>query len=72
MDFVSEDEYQPSLFFNSNPKHKALMETMDKLNIQFGDKVRFSCLYIRTHKMRQERLSKKFTTNINDIIKVKP
>jgi len=72
MDFVAEDEYQTSLFFNSNPKHKALMETMDKLNIQFGDKVRVSCLDKRTHKMRQERLSKKFTTNINDIIRVKP
>ncbi|MEA4983220.1 MAG: Y-family DNA polymerase [Paludibacter sp.] len=72
MDFVPEDEYQSSLFFNSNPKHKALMDTMDKLNARFGDKVRVSSLDKRTHKMRQERLSKKFTTNINDIIKVKP
>ena len=71
-DFVPEDAYQPSLFFNSNPKHKSLMETMDKLNARFGDKVRVSSLDKRTHKMRQERLSKKFTTNINDIIKVKP
>ncbi len=72
MDFVPEDEYQQSLFFNSNPKHKALMETMDKLNDRFGDKVRISTLDQKTHKMRQERLSNKFTTNINDIIKVKP
>jgi len=72
MDFVPKNAYQTSLFYNSNPKHRSLMEAMDKLNVRFGDKVRVSSLDQNTHKMRQERLSKKFTTNINDIIKVKP
>lgn len=72
MDFVPKNEYQTSLFCSSNPKHRSLMETMDKLNTRFGDKVRVSSLDQKTHKMRQERLSKKFTTNINDVIKVKP
>lgn len=72
MDFVPKNEYQTSLFYSSNPKHRSLMEAMDKLNFRFGDKVRVSSLDQKTHKMRQERLSKKFTTNINDVIKVKP
>ncbi len=72
MDFVQKNEYQTSLFYNSNPKHRSLMEIMDKLNARFGNKVRISSLDEQTHKMKQERLSKKFTTNINEVIKVRP
>jgi DNA polymerase V len=71
MDFVPNNQYQPSLFFNSNPKHKILMTTIDQLNARFGDKVRLSSLDARKHKMRQERLSRKYTTNIDEVIRVK-
>lgn len=71
MNFVPKHEYQPSLFNNSNPKHRSLMAAMDTLNARFGDKVRISSLDNKKHKMKQERLSNKYTTNIEEIIKIK-
>jgi DNA polymerase V len=71
MDFVQDNEYQQSLFFNTNPKHKDLMVAIDNLNDKFGTKVRLASQDNKTHKMKQERLSKRYTTNINEIIKVK-
>jgi len=71
MDFVQDNEYQQSLFFNTNPKHIPLMETIDRLNEKFGNKVRLASQDNKTHKMKQERLSKRYTTDINEIIKVK-
>jgi len=71
MDFVQDNEYQQSLFFNSNPKHKILMETVDNLNAKFGmQKVRLAAQDQKTHKMKQERLSKRFTTNFKEIIEI--
>ena len=43
MDFVPDNEYQPSLFFNSDPRHIPLMEAIDRLNAKFGvQKVRLA------------------------------
>lgn len=72
LDFVDEKNYQKSLFFNSNPKHTPLMSAIDKLNSKFGtQKIRLASQDAQTWKMRQERLSKHFTTDLNDIIEVK-
>jgi len=71
MDFVQDNEYQQSLFYNTNPKHKQLMVAIDKLNDKFGTKVRLAAQDQKTHKMKQERLSKRYTTNIREIIEVK-
>jgi len=68
--FVQDNEYQQSLFFNSNPKHALLMEAIDKLNDKFGTKVRLAAMDKKTHKMRQERLSPKYTTSLKGIITV--
>lgn len=71
MDFVPDNEYQPSLFFNSNPKHKPVMEAIDYLNGRFGmHKVRLGSQDQKTHKMKQERLSPCYSTKIEDIITV--
>jgi len=71
MDFVPDNEYQPSLFLNSNPKHKILMATVDKLNGRFGmQKVRLAGQDQKVHKMKQERLSPCFTTNFKDIFTI--
>lgn len=70
---VPENNYQLNLFTKENPKHHKLMGVIDKLN----DKYKSDTLKIarqdlqRTWKMKQEHLSPKYTTNINDIIKVK-
>jgi len=71
MDFVPDNEYQPSLFFNSNPKHKILMETVDSLNEKFGmQKVHLGSQDRKIHKMKQEHLSQRYTTEISECITV--
>ena len=67
--FVQSGELQPSLFENSNPKHKKLMEVIDKLNEKLPDAVH-TASFDKRHKMKQERLSRKFTTNLNEILEV--
>ncbi|WP_341220343.1 Y-family DNA polymerase [Polaribacter atrinae] len=70
---VPNDNFQLDLFSSENPKHKPLMSAIDKLNRKFkADKIKLGNQDLqRTWKMRQERLSPRFTTNINDIIIVK-
>ena len=70
---VPNDNYQIDLFEHENPKHKPLMKAMDYLNKKYGDyKLKIGNQDLeRTWKMRQERLSPRYTTNINDVIKVK-
>ena len=73
MGLVPTDNHQLHLFDNENPKHKPLMYVIDDLNTKYADyKVKLGNQDLkRTWKMRQERLSPRYTTNINDIIKVK-
>jgi DNA polymerase V len=73
MGLVPTFNHQLNLFLNENPKHKSLMKAIDKLNIKYGDyKLKLGNQDLkRTWKMRQERLSPRYTTNINDILKVK-
>ena len=56
-----------------NLKYTPLLQVIDKINKTFkSDKVKLANQDLqRTWKMRQERLSPKYTTNINDIIRVK-
>lgn len=70
MNFEKDSEYQPSLFFNSNPKHALLMEAMDKINTKTGTRIRLAVQDKKTHKMRQEKLSPCYTTRIKDVITV--
>lgn len=73
MGLVPTYNHQLNLFLHENPKHKPLMNAIDKLNIKYGDyKLKLANQDLkRTWKMRQERLSPRFTTNINDILRVK-
>jgi DNA polymerase V len=69
---VPNDNFQLNLFSSENPKHKPLMAAIDKLNSKFkSDKIKLGNQDLkRTWKMRQDRLSPKFTTNIHQIITV--
>lgn len=72
MDFVDSGEYQPDLFLNSNPKHAKLMLAVDRINGKYGQQlVRLGSQDKRVNKMRQEKLSQAFTTDINEIIEVR-
>ena len=70
---VPTDNYQLNMFHEENPKHKPLMASIDSLNTKYGsNKIKLGSQDLqRTWKMRQERLSPRYTTNINDIIVVK-
>lgn len=73
LEIVPQDTVQISLFDNSNPRHASLMRAVDVLNQRFGQqKIRLAIQdRKRVWKMKQERLSPRYTTNLNDIITIK-
>ncbi len=70
MDFTPEETRQISMFANTNPKHKIIMNVIDNINHTMGQqKVKLAGQALdRTWKMRQERLSPRYTTKLNEII----
>jgi len=68
-----EEEVQINLFENTNPKHKTLMKVVDHLNISLGNhKIKLGAQDLgKTWKMRQEQLSPRYTTKLDEIIVVK-
>jgi DNA polymerase V len=73
MDIQSEDLCQLNIFENSNPRHKALMAALDAINENLGVvKVKLASQDAgRTWKMRQEKLSPRYTTRLTDVISVR-
>jgi len=65
--------HQLNIFEHENPKHKPLMTAIDGINKKYKDyKIKLGNQDLeRTWKMRQERLSPRYTTDINDILRVK-
>ena len=63
---------QLNLFVNENPKHKKLMKVMDKINGNYGEDVlKLANQNLeKTWIMRQEKLSKQYTTNWNELLTV--
>lgn len=72
MGITPNSETQLSLFSTSNPKHQPLMSVIDLLNKKIGtNKVKFATQAMgRQWRMKQEKLSKSFTTKINEIITI--
>lgn len=72
MGLTPNNETQLSLFNSSNPKHQPLMGVVDKLNKSYGtNKVKFGNQSLgRQWKMKQEKLSPRYTTSINEVIKI--
>lgn len=73
MDFTPEDNQQLNIFINRNTKHIPLMKAIDKVNSRYSkDLIRLATQAPgRTWRMRQEKLSKHYTTDINEIITLK-
>ncbi len=71
-DFTQTDTLQQTLFENRDERHIPLMQAIDKLNTLFGQqKIRLASQDIkRVWKMKQEKLSPRYTTNLNDIITI--
>jgi len=72
MGLKPECKHQFSLFDDENPKHKSIMKVMDSLNQKYRKpKVRIANKDLdKTWKMKQEHLSLKYTTSINEIIEI--
>lgn len=72
MDFCPEDAIQTTLFNQPNPKHPLLMQTIDRINQNIGQqKIRLASQDKgRVWKMRQEKLSPRYTTRLSDIINI--
>jgi DNA polymerase V len=73
LDFCNENEIQHTLFDIPDPRHKILMQTVDKLNTAIGQqKVKLAIQdKDRVWKMKQEKLSRRFTTKLNEVIEVR-
>lgn len=73
MNITPETGCQLNVFQNSNPKHKALMQAMDYINTHIGrDKIKLASQDMnRTWKMKQEKLSARYTTQLSEVICIK-
>jgi DNA polymerase V len=71
-EIIPEDRKQFQLFEEENPKHLALMKTIDLLNKKIGDtKIKLGSQNLNlTWNMKQNHLSPKFTTNFNEILEI--
>ncbi len=72
--FTDEANLEPLIFpeMNSNPKHKELMKVIDKINMKNPNGgVRLASQNKNKFQMHQMLLSKKYTTDIRDILEVK-
>ena len=69
---TDENKKQFQLFDEENPKHLALMKTIDRLNNKVGaNKVKLGSQNLTlTWNMKQNYLSPKFNTNFNDILEI--
>ncbi len=69
---VNESQKQFSLFEEENPKHAVLMKAISGINKKIGARrVRLGTQDEKTWNMKQEKLSPKYTTKFNEILKVK-
>ena len=72
-DIIPENQKQFNLFEEENPKHQALMKVMDDFHKKTGErKIKLGNQDLkRTWKVKQNHLSKKYTTDFKDILEVK-
>ena len=69
---VPSNNYQLNIFDWENSNHQPLMNAIDKINYKFSNKIKLANQDLKkTWKMKQDYLSPNYTTNIQDIIKVK-
>ena len=69
---VPSNNYQLNIFDWENSNHQPLMKVIDKINYRFSNKIKLANQDLKkTWKMKQDHLSPNYTTNLQDIIKVK-
>lgn len=70
---IPQDEKQFNLFEEENPKHQLLMKIIDDFQLKTGErKIKLGNQDLKkTWKMKQNHLSRRYTTNIKEILEVK-
>lgn len=69
---INTNEKQLHLFEEENPKHLALMKTIDDINKKLGDrKVKLGTQDAKTWNMKQDLLSARYTTRFDEILVIK-
>ncbi|MEH6406842.1 MAG: Y-family DNA polymerase [Leeuwenhoekiella sp.] len=72
LDLIPDDAKQLSFFTGEDPRHKILMQTIDRINKNYFDQVKFGGQDLKkVWKMQQAHLSKRYTTRLNEIIEIK-
>lgn len=73
MGLTPSNQKQFTLFTSENPKHQPIMTIVDRLNTAYGNnKIKFGSQSLgRQWKMKQEHLSPRYSTNIDEIIDIK-
>ena len=73
MGLIPTEKRQLSIFQNNNNKHLTLMQSVDRIHKRFGPhRIKLANQDLnRTWKMKQEHLSQRFTTKLNEIITIK-
>ncbi len=70
-DITPADNYQTTLFSGENPKHQDVLQAIDKINLKTGNKIQFGSNDLKKRwKMRQNNLSYRYTTRLNEVITV--
>ncbi|WP_306349677.1 Y-family DNA polymerase [Flavobacterium sp. '19STA2R22 D10 B1'] len=71
-ELIHQNEKQLHLFEEENPKHLALMKTIDALHHKIGKtKIKLGSQDLQhTWKMRQDKLSPKYTTDFTEILEI--
>ncbi len=72
MGITPKEQNQLNLFVKENPKHKYLMKVMDDINLSLGQqKIKLAVQDLgRTWKMKQEKLSPRYTTKLSEVITI--
>jgi DNA polymerase V len=72
-DIIPQHQKQFNLFVEENPKHEKLMKVMDDIRMKTGErKIRLGNQDLqRTWKMKQNFLSKKYTTDFKELLDIK-
>ncbi len=72
LDIIPENRVQQTLFLNRDERHINLMKAIDWLNSQYGQQtIRLASQHPKgILKMRREKLSPRYTTNLDDIITI--
>ncbi|WP_417358603.1 Y-family DNA polymerase [Flavobacterium sp.] len=70
-DLIPENTRQFNLFIDENPKHISLMKMLDRVNAKMGERIiRLASQEKKTWDMKQNMLSPRYTTNINEILQI--